>query len=179
VIEGERVRLRAIERADLPRWREWINDPEIAAFVDRILPVTQPEHESFFETAVMNNPSAVWFAIEDKAKGEYVGNVWLWNIDTRNRRAEVRIIVGERRCWGGGYGSEALALLARYAFDKAGLHKVYAFVMERNPRARAAFHKAGFLDEARLVGEAFWDGTFHDVWRLYRLQEAAVELPRS
>ena len=31
VIFGERVRLRRIERGDLPRFVEWLNDPEVLA----------------------------------------------------------------------------------------------------------------------------------------------------
>jgi len=169
MIESGRVILRALERSDLERWRSWVNDPEIAALVDRILPVTQPEHEDFFDRAVMRNTSAIWFAMVDPSTKEYIGNVWLWDIDSRHRRAEVRIIIGSRAHWGGGYGSEALRLVSDYAFAKVGLHKVYAFVLARNARALASFHKAGFKDEARLAEEIYADGRFDDVWRVYRL----------
>ena len=176
MIEDDKVRLRAIERSDLECWRAWVNDSEVAAFVDRILPVTAPEHETFFEKAVLGNSSAVWFGLEERSSKQYIGNVWLWNIDQRHRKAEVRILIGDRGYWSGGFGTSALRLISNFAFEQVGLHKLYAYVMARNPRAKAAFQKAGFHDEADLVDEAFWEGSFHNVWRLYRLRPSRSEL---
>ncbi len=38
-LEGRTVILRPLDRADLERWRAWVNDPEIAGLLDRALPV--------------------------------------------------------------------------------------------------------------------------------------------
>ena len=165
-LQGSNVVLRPLEPADLERWRAWVNDPEIAAYLDRVLPVSRPEHERFFELAVIGNQRAVWFALENPAaKNAYIGNVWLWDIDQRHRRAEVRILIGERSAWGTGAGSQALTLLSNYAFSKLGLHKLYAYVHARNPRAAHVFEKAGYVQEACLKEEAFWDGAYQDIFR--------------
>ena len=169
MISGKKVRLGPLEREHLETWRGWVNDAEIASFVDRVLPVTACEHETFFERYVQDNESAVWFGMHSIELDRYIGNVWLWNVNSRHRNAEVRILVGEREAWGTGAGSEAIALLSTYAFEKIGLHKLYAYVMARNPRAKSAFLKAKFVEEALLREEAFWDGTFADVSRLCRI----------
>ncbi len=171
-MEGEKTRLRPLDRADLAAWQRWVNDPEIAGYLDRVLPVSMPEHESFFESAVIGNAHAVWYAIEAKRSGRYIGNVWLWNMSSRHRNAELRILVGERDEWGSGSGSEAIDALTAFAFDKLGLHKVYAYVMARNPRAKRSFEKCGFQSEARLIDDVFWEGVFEDVHRMYRLRPA-------
>lgn len=163
---GQHIELGPIERAHLDRWREWVNDSEIASLLDRVLPVTSDEHERFFERAVVNNRNAVWFAITRSSDLAYVGNVWLWNINERHRSAEVRILIGDKSAWGSGIGSEALSLIGKYAGDSLGLHKLYAYVMERNSRARAAFERAGYTVEALLKEEYFWDGHFTNAWRL-------------
>lgn len=172
-MEGEKIRLRPLEPADLQRWRMWINDPEIAGYLDRVLPVSAPEHEQFFERAVTGNTSAVWYAIELKASGQFVGNVWLWNISTRHRHAELRILIGERSAWGSGCGAEAISLLTGYGFKQLGLHKVYAFVMARNSRAVRTFEKCEFDSEALLVEDVFWNGQFENVHRVFRLNKDA------
>jgi RimJ/RimL family protein N-acetyltransferase len=159
------VVLRAIERADLSMWREWINDAEIAAYLDRALPVTEPEHEDFFEKSVIGNSGAVWFAIEAGEPKHYVGNIWLWAIHHRHRTAELRIIIGDRSVWGSGVGSTAIGLITAYAFRTLGLEKIYAYTMNRNPRAARSFEKAGWSVEAKLRGEVFWDGKREDVFR--------------
>ncbi len=168
-LEGRTVILRPIDPADLERWRAWVNDPEIAGFLDRALPVSGPEHEHFFETMVIGNPRAVWFALERPgAPDDYIGNVWLWDLDARHRRAEVRILIGDRSAWGTGAGTEALQILAGYAFEKLGIQKLYAYVHARNPRAARSFVKAGYIEEARHAREAFWDGQFQDILRFAR-----------
>lgn len=173
ILRGRDIELRPLERSDIERWRSWVNDPEIAAFLDRVLPVSGPEHERFFETSVIGNSAAVWYAIDRLPGREHIGNGWLWNISQRNRNAEIRIVIGERSAWGSGAGTQAIELLVRFAFEKLALHKVYAYVMERNPRARAAFEKTGFSLEATLREENLWDGTFCDVLRLARLNASA------
>ena len=37
MIEGKRVRLRAIERSDLPTFVRWLNDPEVRRSVENAL----------------------------------------------------------------------------------------------------------------------------------------------
>ncbi len=171
VISGTLVTLVPLCREYLERWREWVNDGEVAELLDRVLPVTDDEHERYYRDAVVENRHAVWFAVESNDDHEYVGNVWLWNMDSRHRRAEVRILIGESRARGRGYGAEALVLLRDHAVRKLGLHKLYAYVHVRNPSARAAFERAGFHLEATLKAEAFWDGSFRDVWRMAYLAE--------
>ncbi|GAC1401708.1 MAG: GNAT family protein [Candidatus Velthaea sp.] len=164
-LTADGIVLRAVERTDLDAWRTWVNDPEIAGYLDRVLPVSRPEHEQFFELAVVNNAKAVWFGIDGLQPPRYIGNIWLWDIDVRHRRAEVRVLIGDRGAWGTGAGSTSLRLITDYAFAALGLQKLYAYVMDRNPRAVRAFEKAGYREEARLESEAYWNGERHDVLR--------------
>ena len=170
MFSGEIVTLGALEREHLELWRGWINDPQIAHFVDRVLPVTAHEHERFFESSVQGNTAAVWFALSSHRLGRYIGNVWLWNINQRHRNAEVRILIGDREAWGTGAGTEAIDLITNYAFEKLGLHKLYAYVLAHNPRAKAAFLKAGYVEEATLREEQYSDGSYGDVYRVCRLR---------
>ena len=92
----------------------------------------------------------------------------------RHRTAEVRIVVGERSAWGTGVGTTATRLITSYAFHSLGLEKLYAYTMDRNPRAMRSFVKAGYTVEARLQHEVFWDGKREDAWRVALCKE---ELP--
>ena len=169
-LQGTKITLGPLERRHLNVWRTWVNDPEIAMLLDRVLPVSEPEHERFFERHVCDNAAAVWFSVRTAADERHVGNAWLWNVDQRHRRAEVRILIGERDAWSTGVGTEAIALLAEFAFARMGLHKLYAYVTTRNARARRSFEKGGFVEEALLREETFWNGAYSDVWRLMRLR---------
>jgi len=56
MIYGERIRFRHIEREDLPRFVEWINDPEVRAGLALYLPLSMVEEEDWFE-GVLKRPA--------------------------------------------------------------------------------------------------------------------------
>ena len=81
----------------------------------------------------------------------------------------MRVLIGDPTTTGGGAGSTAIDLMARHAFDTLGLHRVYAYVLAFNPRARRAFEKAGFVLEGMLKDDR-WDGAqFVDAFLLGRV----------
>ena len=111
----------------------------------------------------------VYFAIETVPAKLHVGNVWLWEIDFRHRKAELRIVIGESDWRGKGAGTEAIELLCLHAFQRLNLHKVYAYVLATNPGARRAFEKAGFEIEGTLKKDRWVDDHYTDVYILGRL----------
>jgi RimJ/RimL family protein N-acetyltransferase len=156
------MRLRAPEERDFAQWLEWVNDPAVMEGLDRARPVTEEEHRHFVERAPI-------FAIETD-DGNYAGNVWLWDVHERHKRAEVRLFIGPPY-HGRGLATAAIGAVARRAFVEMGLHKLYAFVHASNERSKRAFLSAGFAVEGTLREEAFRDGAFRDVYRLARIAE--------
>ena len=167
---GPLVTLRAFERQDAETYRGWINDPEVAALVDRAGPVTAEEHARWYE-ALVGAPDHHVFAVEETDGRAFIGLVWLYGVHARHRRAEVRIVIGERRAWGKGRGTDALRALADVAFDTLGLEKLWADVLATNPRAVSAFERAGFTREGLLRGDRVVSGARVDVVRLGRLRD--------
>ena len=49
MIYSDRLRLRAPERADIPRFVDWLNDPEVRAGLLLALPLSQADEEGWFE----------------------------------------------------------------------------------------------------------------------------------
>jgi RimJ/RimL family protein N-acetyltransferase len=159
------VTLRAFGPDDAERYRQWINEPDIGALIDRGHPISAAEHARWYQDLVAAETNRV-LAIDDQA-GRFIGLVWLYGIHPRHRRAEVRIVIGERTAWGGGRGADALRQVAAMAFGPLGLEKLWADVLATNPRAAAAFEKAGFVREGLLRGDrAAADGARVDVIRL-------------
>lgn len=161
-LRGHAVTLRPLERRHLERTRGWANDPALMRLLGRERTVSEAEHEEWFERVVRGREDCAYFAVETNDEGAHVGNVWLWEIDRRHRRAELRVVVGEPGHTGRGEGTEAISLLCEYAFGLLGLHRVYAYVLAFNPRARRSFEKAGFalegtLREDRRAGEGYTD----------------------
>jgi RimJ/RimL family protein N-acetyltransferase len=154
-----KVWLKRLARHHLEKTLEWANDPELMCLLNRTHAVSRDEHEQWFD-ALQKREDCCYFAIET-ADGMHLGNVWLWDIDPRHRRAELRIVMGLDQT-GKGAGTEAISRICDYAFQGLNLHKVYAYVLAINPRARRSFEKAGFvlegtLREDRWIGESFTD----------------------
>jgi len=153
------VTLVPLDQTHLALTRAWANDAELARLMDRAKPVSEDEHLAWF-ASLHGREDCRYFAVVEGTM--HVGNVWLWAIDGRHRKAEIRIVIGAAEARGRGVGSRAIDLASHYAFDQLGLHRVYAYVLALNPRARRAFEKAGFalegtLRDDRTVGDGYVD----------------------
>ena len=160
------IKLRQFETSDLETYRGWVNDPKIGRLLGRIESVTKTEHERWYDN-LMDNVNARVFAIETNY--EYIGNVWLWNIEKMHRKAEVRIVIGAEQ--GKGYGAQALDLITKYAFEKMNLNRLYAYVFEYNKRAKNAFESSGFIEEGLLKSDRIINGEYVDTYIMAKVKE--------
>lgn len=161
-LEGERLYLRPLEETDLGRCRYWMNDPELLQFLKRRFPLTEAEERAWFErrTAVPANalPTEVLFAIVLKDGNRHIGNLGLHRIDWLHGEATSGTVIGEKDCWGKGYGSEAKMLLLRYAFLTLNLRRVSSAVYSTNPRSLACQKKCGYVKEGCRRARYIRDG---------------------
>lgn len=169
MLTGKNVALRPFDRKHLARMREWANGAEVASLLDCWRPLGDAEHEQWF-ASLQNSRDVVLFALE--AGDEHVGNIWLWGIDWRHHKAEVRVLIGSHGHHGKGLGSEAIDLVSRYGFGRLNLHRLYAHVPGINPQARRAFEKAGYEAEGLLRADRWVGDRYADVHLLGRLRDA-------
>jgi RimJ/RimL family protein N-acetyltransferase len=165
LIYGDRIRLRHVEREDLPRFVEWLNDPEVRRGLAMHLPLSMAEEADWFENTLKREPDERPLAIEvGRAEGwALVGNCGFFNIEWRARSAELGIFIGDKDCWNKGYGTEAMRLLLRHGFDTLNLNRIYLRVFADNPRAIGAYEKAGFVEEGRMRQAEYHEGHYLDV----------------
>lgn len=164
MITGKTIALRPLDSRHSIHTRNWANDPSLAQLLDRAWPVSDTEHEKWF-LSLSERKDCLYFAIETLKDDKHVGNVWLWGIDCRHRKAELRVVIGETDC-GRGLGTDAIRLLCAYGFERLNLHKIYAYVLGINPRARRAFEKAGFSIEGTLKEDRWTGDRYSDVYLL-------------
>jgi len=158
---GRRVQLVPLTEKHLDATYRWVNDPSMMRLLGRTARVDPDEHRRWFEQ-LQRRTDCQYFGVETTDTAHHVGNIWLWDINTVDLKAEVRVLFGDEGSQGRGYGSEAIALLCGLAFDTMNLRRLYAYVFSINPRARRAFEKAGFRSEGvlhqdRLVGDQYVD----------------------
>jgi RimJ/RimL family protein N-acetyltransferase len=168
MIFGNRIRLRAIEHTDLPRFVNWVNDPEVTAGLLLHLPISQTDEESWFETMQKRPPAERPMVIEVR-EGEGwlpIGNCGFDVLEWRVRSAEMGIMLGERSFWNQGYGTEAVALLLQHGFDTLNLNRIYLHVFANNHRAIRAYEKVGFVHEGIQRQAMYKNGQYIDVFMM-------------
>jgi diamine N-acetyltransferase len=167
MIIGKRVRLRAIEKADLPRFVTWLNDPEVNEHLLIIAPLSLGSEEKWYENMMQRPPHEQPLAIEVK-DGEdwvHVGNTGLHNHDWTNRSAEFGIFIGEKRFWNQGVGLETALLTLHYGFDVLNLNRIFLVVDATNLRGIRCYEKAGYVHEGRMRQAKYSNGKYVD-WLL-------------
>lgn len=177
MIYGDRVRLRHVEREDLPQFVVWLNDPEVSQGLSMHTPLSLAEEEDWFEK-VLKRPIEERPLCIDVQKGDewsLLGNCGFFSIDWRNRSAELGIFIGDKSYWNQGYGSEVMKMLLQHGFSTLNLHRIFLRVFEDNPRAIRVYEKAGFIHEGRQRQAEYHDGRFHDILLMSVLRPEWVE----
>jgi len=163
MLEGRHVRLRAIEREDLPLLHELFDDDlELLARSEDAppRPVSLAEREQRFDELLEEQDRRVMrFVIE--LGDELVGECQLHFIDHYRRSCQLGIVLG-REYWAKGLGQDAVRTLVDFAFRDLGMRKVGLEVLADDERAVGAYRKVGFVEEGRLRDHSWFEGAFHD-----------------
>lgn len=165
MITGSRIRLRAIEREDLPNFVRWLNDPEVRRNLLVTIPLSQAQEDGWFEHTLQRPLEEQPLGIEAQTPEGWrlVGNCGFDKLDSRNRCAEIGIFIGDSNYWNKGYGTEAMRLMVKYGFDSLNLNRIYLNVYETNDRGIRCYEKAGFVHEGRLRQAIFREGRYIDL----------------
>lgn len=164
-LHGDMVRLRPIEARDADRLWEAVQDPVGRRLTGTTTRFTRPQIDEWAAT-VSDRPGRYDWAVTSGVVRDGVpvsdlllGEIVLNDIDEVARSANLRLqFLPDYR--GRGYGSEAISLVLRFAFDGLrvdgefepglGLHRVSLDVLSINPRAKALYESLGFQEEGRL-----------------------------
>ena len=164
MIIGERIRLRKVEREDLPSFVSWINEPEVRAGLALNLPVSSDEERSWYEEMIKRPAAEHTLAIDIAAEDTWrlIGSTSFFRFDWVSRSAEFGILLGDRNFWNQGYGTETTRLMIRHGFENLNLNRIFLRVFDTNPRARRVYEKAGFVHEGTLRQDRFTAGVYGD-----------------
>lgn len=163
MVAGQKVGLGPLRREVIvPLGVKWMNDLDVTRTLGVAAgrPLTLEAEEAWYERA-SKTESEVHFLVYELATTRVIGSTTLTRIDFFNRTAVFGILIGEKDCWGKGFGTETTRLMLDYAFNVLDLHNVMLSVFSYNERGIRAYTKAGFKEigrrrEAkRLGGRAF------------------------
>jgi RimJ/RimL family protein N-acetyltransferase len=178
-LRGEKVVLRTLERKDCRRlWEEY--EPESPLPSEPLTPGLSAEGADkwFEEMQVKQGKEQVYLGIFTSG-GELLGDIQLAHIDWRNRTATVGYGISRKQNRGKGYATDAVRVLARFAFEELDLYRLSVNTAAHNTAACRVLEKCGFVKEgcARLAvycGGRRWDQL---TYGLLRTELAAAQRP--
>jgi RimJ/RimL family protein N-acetyltransferase len=165
MIYGKRLRLRGVEKTDIPKFYEWINDPEVNEGLAVYLPMSMMDEQGWLERASQREQPEKPLAIEmrDRKDWRLIGNCGFFNIEWTHRAAEFGIMIGDKSVWNQGYGTEAVQLILQHGFETLNLNRIYLRVYSTNPRAKRVYEKAGFILEGTMREAVYKHGKYANV----------------
>jgi len=166
-IETERLILRRFEYDDCDAvFRNWASDENVQKMYSEPTYHTKEEVKVLLDKYIGNYEREDYYrwAVIDREKGECIGQIAYFLVDSKNHFAEIEYCIGaEFQCRG--YATEATKAVIAFGFDRMNLHKVQICTKTINAQSKRVIEKCGFTYEGTLRDYFFMDGEY--VGRLY------------
>lgn len=154
IFQGELVYLAAPDpERDAGIFARWRRDSEFVRLLDagpaRLF--SNEKHKEWMQKDLVEEQKSnvLFFLIRALQDHTTIGVLSLDGIRWVHGDAWVSIGLGEKDYWGKGYGTDAIRVLQRYAFEELNLHRLSLTVFDYNQRALRSYEKAGFVLEGR------------------------------
>lgn len=162
-LENEHIRLRALEPQDATLVYMWENDSSLWPHGCTQAPLSLVQVRNYIDTydADLYSSRQLRLMIESVEDGVVMGMVDMYDFDPMHRRAGIGIMIAPQHR-GRGIGRMSLELLARYAYERLGMHQLWCVTAVGNASAIAMFRSAGYDSCGRLrswirIGESYED----------------------
>lgn len=177
LFEGERVRLGPIDpEKDAETISQWTHEPEYLRLTsaDPARPLSSGQVKKKLEAMqkeAEKRRNQFDFAIRARADDRIVGCARLHHIEWTHGAGMVQLSIGQPEDRSRGYGSEALKMVLRYAFNELNLHRLGAVVFAYNAGGLHFLERSGFVVEVRRRQAIKRGGRRWDVLVLGQLRE--------
>ena len=134
------IKLRKIKKSDIEYFLRWWKDKDIIKLTSGFYEKSNEVLTNYFLN-IFKNTKDHHYIIQYGRK--VIGHVAL-NHKSINT-FEIQIVIGEKKYWGKGLGSETIKIAVKRAFEKLEYTKAYLEVRPDNFRAIKAYESCGFL----------------------------------
>lgn len=178
LLEGQTCYLRILTEDDAARFTELLvaNKDYWSVF--------EPRHEaSYFSVTVqrekirealyqMRDRREYNFGIFDAETSQLIGHISLYSIKRLPFSSGFVGYSMDEQQTGKGFGTEAVHLITKFAFEKVALHRVEAFVSPRNTGSVKVLEKAGYSQEGLLRKLLYINGVWEDHYMYAMIEDS-------
>ncbi|MDU0439100.1 GNAT family N-acetyltransferase [Staphylococcus haemolyticus] len=163
------INLRALKKSDSNLILNWMKNEKLRYLIGTVYPITELEHENWFQNRMLEKDNRMFVIDLDNKKP--IGIVGFKNLDWVNRNSELFIYIGDEEYWGKGYGTQALELIIKFAFNNLNLHMLYLEAFSYNKKATKTYECLGFKQDGILRQSKFQDGKYYDKIIMSKINE--------
>jgi len=162
-LETDRLQLRRVVNDDVNEIFALRSDAETMKYIPRPLAKTKDDaltHIAIIDAKIESNEGINW-AITLKNNPKLIGIIGHYQIKPEHFRAEIGyMLLPEYH--GKGIISEAINEVVNYGFEIMKLHSIEAIIDPENLASEKVLQKNGFVKEAHLKENGYYEGRFLD-----------------
>lgn len=162
-LESERLLLRQLNDDDIQEVFELRSNPETMQFIPRPLLTNYEEalaHIKMINDKIETNEGINW-AVTMKGSDKLLGIAGHYRIQWHNFRSEIGYMFLPE-CYGKGIATEVVGMLVDYGFNEMNMHSLEAVIDPGNTASGRVLEKNGFVKEAHILENEFFNGKFID-----------------
>lgn len=159
--ESERIYLSPISIDDYQIYTKWINDETLSRGLGNFkLNITELNGKDWIEKVCKNGEHH--YSIIRKEDNKLLGTYGLEQKDIVSRRFHVAGFIGEIDEHGKGYGTEALKLITKFAFEILNAETLFSGIFSFNQASVKSAQKAGYSIAGKYRNAYFYNGVYYD-----------------
>lgn len=161
-----------------PAYARWLNDPQVNQYLETKWSRQDLDSIKQFVQEQRESKDSILFAIICNETGRHIGNLKIGKIHPHYHHADLSYFIGDKRCWGKGFATEAVGLACGYGFMELGLNRLEAGTYELAQGSLRVLEKNHFQREGVFRGQVFFCGRYIDVYR-YALMRSRWEMQKG
>lgn len=148
LLETERLSLTNVIQTPLEKIFEGLSDPEVIKYYGVSYTTLEAckDQMAFFEN-LLKDKTGIWWAIEFKISGAFVGAAGFNNWSVNQGKAEIGYWLLPA-FWGKGLAFEAINAICQFGQEEMCLDRIEAIIESENTSSKKVLTKTGFLFES-------------------------------
>lgn len=175
---GERIYLSPTNVEDFKIFTKWVNDETLARGIGNFNQcISEVNEKEWLEKSCKSSDHN--YSIIRLEDDQLIGSYALEAKDHVSRRYHIGGLIGEPTNRSKGYGTEALKLITKYAFEILNAETVYSGIYSFNEASLKSAKKAGYTVSGKFRNSKFYNGEFHDEYSIEITRDDYLNLKKQ
>lgn len=171
-ISTERLLIRELAESDVSLdYVRWLQDPEVNRFTEVRNQLITLDYVAAAIRHARKAKDSAFLGIFVRESEQHIGTIHITRISPIHQTAVTGFLIGEKRFWGQGLGTEAITAVSELLLHEVGLRKITAGCYDGNHSSARTLLKSGFIQEATLRAQLVADSGCVDELRFARFAE--------